>query len=156
MDFSLAQSVPKVEESWNRYKLCNCFCFDCESRFDLKYILAIKLTPDVLTSKTFNDLQSNTMFSQKPKVPIWNNRRPTHMRLSGTGGLKFYFNKFKPKFLSFMPAKLDGSVVIKTVAHAGLIYDLDWSPDSSRIALCSADKTATIWKAPSCGQKYLC
>ena len=30
-------------------------------------------------------------------------------------------------------------------AHAGLIYDLDWNPESDRIVVCSADRTATVW-----------
>ena len=52
-------------------------------------------------------------------------------------------------------SKLDGSPAVTTVAHAGIIYDLDWSSDSSRIALCSADKTATIWNIPRYGFNIL-
>ena len=37
---------------------------------------------------------------------------------------------------------------IRTPAHLGLIYDLDWSNDSTRIAICSADQTATVWQLP--------
>ena len=45
--------------------------------------------------------------------------------------------------------KLDGTGIVRAPAHLGLIYDLDWSFDSTRIAICSADQTATVWLAPT-------
>ena len=40
---------------------------------------------------------------------------------------------------------IDGTGRVQVSAHSGLIYDLDWNSDSSSIATCSADKTATVW-----------
>jgi len=37
-------------------------------------------------------------------------------------------------------------------AHAGLIYDLDWAPDSNKIVVCSADRTATVWSFENKGK----
>ena len=42
-------------------------------------------------------------------------------------------------------APLDGERIQRVPAHAGLIYDLDWNPESDRIVVCSADRTATVW-----------
>ena len=38
--------------------------------------------------------------------------------------------------------------------HAGAIYGVTWSPDGTRIATASADKTAKLWEAAS-GQERL-
>eukprot|EP00873_Tetraselmis_striata_P012791 jgi/Tetstr1/433055/TSEL_022390.t1 len=54
-----------------------------------------------------------------------------------------------------------GAVVVAAEAvvrgHAGTVYSVAWSPDGSRLATCSRDKTARVWEAaPGGGGGWRC